>query len=162
MEFHVNFSLPYQSQVASMVCEGTFVKYPNLRVVLLEAGFTWLPHVLWTLDAHWQSLQVEVPWLTQKPSRYIQEHISFGTQPIILPERAEHLLEIFEMIGADSSLLYASDYPHWDFDAPSRFLPREVPDGTRRRLLGLNALELYGFPYPQPRDERKAARASVR
>ena len=150
MEMHCNWSLAFQAQLTNMVCEGTFVKFPGLRVVLLEAGFHWLPHLRWTLDTHWQSLQPEVPWLTEKPSRAIRDHVYLGSQPTIVPENTEHFLQILEMIDAHSTLLYASDYPHWDFDAPTRALPREVPDDLRRRILGRNALELYGLPDPAP------------
>ena len=37
----------FQSQVASLVCEGVFAKFPGLKVVLLELGVTWLPGFLW-------------------------------------------------------------------------------------------------------------------
>jgi predicted TIM-barrel fold metal-dependent hydrolase len=147
-EMHANFSLSYQAQVSSLIMNGTFVKFPELRVVLLEAGFAWLPHILWTLDAHWQSLHLEVPWLVDKPSKYIHDHLILGTQPIMLPERIEHFLSLMEMIDGENMLVYASDYPHWDFDAPARALPREVSDDARRKILGLNALDLYGLPAP--------------
>jgi hypothetical protein len=44
---------------------------------------------------------------------------------------------ILEMIDAEDHLLYASDYPHWDFDLPSviydlPFLKEE----TKRKILG--------------------------
>lgn len=148
MEYHADFALTYQAQLASLVCEGTFLKFPSLRVVLLEGGFGWLPQLMWSLDTHWRSLQVEVPWLRRRPSELLGEHVFLGTQPIILPDAPEHLLAILEMVDAERHLLYASDYPHWDFDAPKRFLPAEVPLETRRRILGANALELYGLTLP--------------
>jgi uncharacterized protein len=148
MEYHAAFALPYQAQLASLICEGTFVKFPELRVVMLEAGFAWVPHVLWSLDTHWRSLQMEVPWLTRRPSEYVREHVMLGTQPIILPDDPAQFVQLLEMIDGAETLLFASDYPHWDFDSPQRFLPRQVDAHTRRRLLGLNALELYGLPEP--------------
>jgi uncharacterized protein len=161
MEYHAAFALPYQAQVASLVCEGTFVRFPELRIVLLEAGFAWLPHVAWSLDAHWRSLHLEVPWLTRRPSEYIREHLVLGTQPIIVPDDTAQFVQLLEMIDGDQVLLFASDYPHWDFDAPHRFLPREVPPETRRRILGLNALELYGLTPPSGPEPAAHAAAEV-
>ena len=33
----------YQSQLTSLVAEGTFDRFPELRVSLIESGFAWLP-----------------------------------------------------------------------------------------------------------------------
>ena len=33
----------FQAQVISLVAEGIFDQFPELRVVLIESGFTWLP-----------------------------------------------------------------------------------------------------------------------
>jgi predicted TIM-barrel fold metal-dependent hydrolase len=50
------------------------------------------------------------------------------------------------MIHAETQLLYASDYPHWDFDLPSTVydLPF-LSDQAKRRILGENARELFGL-----------------
>ena len=49
-EDYVNQSQAFQTQLTSLICEGAFSKYPELRVVLLESGFTWLPTHLWHLS----------------------------------------------------------------------------------------------------------------
>ena len=36
-------SVAFQSQLTSLICEGVFSKFPNLRVVFAESGITWLP-----------------------------------------------------------------------------------------------------------------------
>jgi predicted TIM-barrel fold metal-dependent hydrolase len=47
------------------------------------------------------------------------------------------------MIEAERTLLYASDYPHWDFDNPLVAF-KDVPPALRRRIFVDNALDLYG------------------
>ena len=44
------------------------------------------------------------------------------------PERRDHLFDVIDWVGWDK-LLFATDYPHWDFDEPSRVLP----PGRQRR-----------------------------
>jgi predicted TIM-barrel fold metal-dependent hydrolase len=44
------------------------------------------------------------------------------------------------MIDAEHVLMYASDYPHWDFDDPSQI---NIPAAWRERVFWQNALETY-------------------
>jgi uncharacterized protein len=133
-----------QSQVTSMVLEGVFARFPKLRVVFIESGFGWLPSLAWRLDKHWKTLKIENPALKRLPSEYIRDHIWVTTQPMEEPERPRHLLDLIDWIGWDK-VLYASDYPHWDFDDPARVLPGGATDEQRRALFLGNALELYGL-----------------
>ena len=48
------------------------------------------------------------------------------------------------MIDAEKLLLFATDYPHWDFDTPDRSLP-PLSDSARERIYATNALEFYGL-----------------
>ena len=44
-------------------------------------------------------------------------------------------------------LMFATDYPHWDFDAPDQALPKiELPDGFAAKLMAENARQLYKLP----------------
>ena len=138
-------SQAFQAQVASMVCEGVFEEFPRSRMAIIEGGFAWLPPLMWRLDKNYKGLRREVPWLTRLPSEYIVEHFRATTQPMEEPANPRHLLQIVEMIGCDDFLMFATDYPHWDFDSPDRALPPAVPPELRRRILAANAAEFYAF-----------------
>jgi uncharacterized protein len=113
-------------------------------VVLIEAGFAWLPALKWRLDKIWNRLQDETPHLKRPPSEYIREHVWITTQPVEEPEPRKHLLDIIEWIGWDK-VLFATDYPHWDFDDPGRALPLPFTDDQRRKLFLDNARAVYGL-----------------
>jgi len=144
-EFHSGHPMTYMGQVMSMVLEGTFEKYPDLKFVCIEGGFGWVPHVMWRLDKNWRGLKEQTPWLERPPSEYIREHVRFTTQPIEEPEKPEHLLQIFEMMHADETLMFSSDFPHWDGDDPVKTLPGRMSEEMRRRIMYENAAELYGL-----------------
>ena len=55
----------------------------------------------------------------------------------------------FEAIAADTQLLYASDWPHWDFDVPARLFDLPfLDDRSKRNILGLNAARLFNLDIP--------------
>jgi uncharacterized protein len=117
--------------------------FPALKLVIIEAGCGWVPDVLWRLDRNWMSVRDEVPWVTEPPSTRLAEHIRFTTQPFIEPETREHLRAFCDIIHGDRTLMFSSDYPHWDFDSPDRAL-NGLPSQIRERIRATNALEFYG------------------
>ncbi|MDF2721552.1 MAG: amidohydrolase [Paenibacillus sp.] len=143
-EWHNILPVNFMGHVNSLVCEGVFVKFPKLKFVAVEGGIAWLPHLMWRMDKNYKALRDSVPWLTRLPSEYIKEHIRLTTQPIEEPANPEELVQIFNMIDASHTVMYASDYPHWDFDSPEAALPK-MPREMKRRILADNALELYGL-----------------
>ena len=131
-----------QTVVTSLVMEGVFERFPKLKVVLIEGGFGWLPALSWRLDRLWSRMRDEVPHLQRPPSEVIRRHIWLTTQPMEEPETREQLTDIMEWIGWDR-LLFASDYPHWDFDDPFRAFPASISDAYKRQILTENGKSVY-------------------
>jgi hypothetical protein len=140
----VGHSQCQQTALASLVLEGVFERYPKLKMVMIEAGFGWAPSLSWRLDRNFERLRSEVPHLKRRPSEYIRDHIYWTTQPMEDPERREHLFEVIDWVGWDK-LLFATDYPHWDYDDPSRVLPAGVSDANKQAFYLDNARKLYGL-----------------
>jgi hypothetical protein len=136
----------FQEQLTSLVCEGVFERLPELRFVLVEGGSAWLLALMWRLDRAWSRLRSEVPHLSRAPSEVIREHVYLTTQPIEEPPDPGQLLELLQALEMDERLLFATDYPHWDFDAPDRALPPRTPSPLRDRIMRANARELYRLP----------------
>jgi predicted TIM-barrel fold metal-dependent hydrolase len=143
IEDHTAMSQAFQAQVVSMVCEGLFEEFPRLRVALLEGGFAWLPSLMWRLNKNWKGLRREVPWVQRLPSETIREHIRLTTQPMEEPEDPKHFLALLEMLGSDDLLMFATDYPHWDFDAPDQAFPVPLPPALERKIFIENARAVY-------------------
>ena len=132
-----------QTFLTSMVIEGVFERIPGFKMVLIEAGFAWVPALAWRLDKLWKRLKVETPHLKRLPSEYIRESVWLTTQPMEEPATREHVLDAIDWIGWDR-LLFATDYPHWDYDDPAHVLPMQIPAAKRRAFFLDNAMALYG------------------
>lgn len=128
----------------SMVYEGVFERFPKLKLVLIESGFAWLPSLCWRLDKVYKTLRSELPHLKRLPSEYIRERVWFTTQPMDEPEKRRHLNDIIDWMGWDR-LIFATDYPHWDWDDPATALPIRPSDEDRRKFFRENARTVYGL-----------------
>jgi predicted TIM-barrel fold metal-dependent hydrolase len=144
-EWHTTLPLTFQAHCVSFLAEGTFERFPKLKVMLVEGGIGWLPSLLWRMDKNFKALRATVPWLKRLPSEYAFDHIRLTTQPIEEPPKDEMLLQMFEMLHAERTLCYSSDFPHWDFDDPRKALPSRMPTALAQRIYHDNAAELYGL-----------------
>jgi predicted TIM-barrel fold metal-dependent hydrolase len=140
---YVSQSQTFEDQLLSLVSEGVFLRYPKLRIVLLESGVSWLPGFLWRSVKTWRGVRSEVPWVKQPPAEIIREHVRLTVQPFDVPaDDATATADIIRQIGADDMLLFATDYPHWQFDG-DHVLPPGIPPGTLRRIMVDNPLATY-------------------
>lgn len=138
-------AMSYQAHITSLIFEGAFDRFPNIQWVFIEGGYIWLPTFLWRLDSDWKGLRDQTPWVTRPPSEYVFERVRFTTQPMEQGEGPKSLLQIFEWGRAEKTLMFATDYPHWDFDSPEQALPR-MPEELRRRIMSENAREVFKLP----------------
>lgn len=137
------YTTVYQANLASMVIRGTFERFPNLRLAMIECGLGWLPELLWRMDTNWKALRDEAPWVRVAPSEYVFDRVRFTSQPFVEPPTAKQVRDFCEMIQVERTLMFASDYPHYDFDDPIRTLA-QIPREARRAVEAENALEFFG------------------
>ncbi len=142
IEDHHGLIHSMQCQVTSMILEGVFERFPKLKIICIEGGFAWAPSLAWRLDRHWLKMRGEVPHLTRAPSTYMRDNIWFSTQPMEEPENPEDLRKILGWIGWDH-IVFATDYPHWDFDDPTSAFPCRLSAAEHRAIFRGNAEAIY-------------------
>jgi predicted TIM-barrel fold metal-dependent hydrolase len=142
LEDYVVQAQAFAAQLLSLVTEGVFVKFPELKIVMMESGVTWLPGMIWRADKTWRAVRFEVPWLHQAPGEVIRNHVRFTIQPLDAPPRREQLERLLEQLGSEDILLFSTDYPHWHFDGDDA-VPDGLPDALVRKILFDNPLMTY-------------------
>lgn len=142
MERHCLIPIALMPQIISLICNGVFDAYPNLRFMILEGGFSWLPHVMWRMDREYRQGRVEVPWLKKLPSQHCRERLRLSTQPTE-DISSDEWMKLIDLMGTDDVLVFSTDYPHFDFDDPNAAIPKSLPPTTRDKILWRNAAEFY-------------------
>jgi predicted TIM-barrel fold metal-dependent hydrolase len=131
--------------MANWVVNGLPERFPKLKVMWIESGLTWAYCLMQRLDHEFMMRTSDCPSLKRKPSEYMRE-MYYSTQPMEVPDDRSILAATFKMINAETQLVWASDYPHWDFDLPSVIydLPF-LSEQAKRNILGGNAARLFGL-----------------
>jgi uncharacterized protein len=148
--------------LTNWLASGMPERFPKLKTIWIESGLAWIPFLMQRLDNEYMMRSSEVPLLKRKPSEYIRE-MYFSSQPMERVENRESLELTFKLINAETQLLYASDFPHWDMDLPSTIydLPF-LSEQAKRNILGGNSQRLFNLtPILSPEKlARRAARAN--
>jgi predicted TIM-barrel fold metal-dependent hydrolase len=145
LEYFTVLDQPAAHHLSSLLVGGVFDKLPDLRILFNESGFTWVPWLVWALDAGYAELRVEQPSLERLPSEYFHDHVWLSTQPFVGDGRVSPMIEMLEIFGGmENRLCYASDYPHWDSDLPKAVLSR-LPPAWRPKVAYENSARLFGW-----------------
>lgn len=128
--------------LAGGVCE----RFPELRVVFLEANGGWIVPWLERLDHHAHIFSWDVPSLKLKPSEYFRRQcwISFD------PDESSLAFSANSPLCGSERIIWASDYPHPDATFPGVIeeLGKAIAGlsaSQQARIAGQNARELYGL-----------------
>ena len=135
------------ANLVSMMSTGVPVRFPRLDIAFTESGICWVPMIAWRLDKEFIELRRQVPFFTEKPSTYIRQ-MYFATQPIEEPDRRDAIATIIEAFEGDDCFVFASDWPHHDFDHPRHLTRLGLSEDVWRKVMGGNAANLFGVPWP--------------
>jgi predicted TIM-barrel fold metal-dependent hydrolase len=136
------------SSMAFLLSGGVCERYPELRLIFLEANGGWIVPWLERLDhhAHVPLFKPDVPDLKMDPSEYFRRQcwISFDADESTLAFTANSPL-----VGADR-IVWASDYPHPDAKFPGTTdelyeAIEDLDDDQKRLIASDNAVELYSL-----------------
>lgn len=131
--------------MTNWLTNGMPERFPRLKTIWIESGLAWVPFLMQRLDNEWMMRHSDAPLLKRLPSDYMRE-MYFASQPMEMVHNHKALELTFDMINAETQLLYASDYPHWDMDLPSTIydLPF-LSEQAKRNILGGNAQRLFNL-----------------
>ncbi len=124
---------------------GTFAKLPDLQLIVLECGASWIGYWIDRMDAIYDSPQGSLirERLKEKPSDVFKRQCWISADP-----DETTLPGVISVVGEDR-FFWASDFPHPDH--PPDYIPNlaalvsKLPESARRALLGENCARVYGL-----------------
>ncbi len=134
--------------LTNWIINGIPERFPRLTVIWVESGLAWVPFMMQRLDSEYMMRSSEAPLLRRRPSDYIRE-MYFTSQPLET-SNLKLTQATMEAVNADTQVLFASDWPHWDFDLPATIFTNLpfLSEQAKRNILGLNAARVFGLEVP--------------
>ena len=100
--------VPPAQTLATMIFDGVFERFPDLRVGVIEQGAIWVPSWMRQMESAVEAFgrhEDRLRNLSLRPSEYVRRQIRFTPYP------TEDVGWIVEQAGAEV-VLFSSDYPH--------------------------------------------------
>jgi uncharacterized protein len=148
MDTHVSghiLSHPFEAMaaMAGLIWYGVFERFPNLKVVHVEADGGWVPYWLQRMEQHWNfSGNAEHEYLTKSPTEYFKRNVCVafrGDEPT--------MKAAVELVG-DGNFSWDTDYPHpdgtypWGVDA---MLKQPISQEAKRKILWDNPARWFNL-----------------
>ena len=133
------FQMHMSAMLMGLIFSGAPERYPNLKIVIGEAGLGWIPYVLQHMDLEWEDQFKDI--LKMKPSEYWYRQCYATYQSDVIG------IKLLKELGEDN-VMWGSDFPHPDGIWPDskEFIDRELgplPAAVRQKVVRDNAAKLY-------------------
>ncbi len=105
---YMGIPIPPAQTLATMIFDGVFERFPDLRVGVIEQGAIWVPSWMRQMEAAFDAFvkhEDRLQQLSMRPSEYVRRQIRFTPYP------TEDVGWIIEQAGPEVCL-FSSDYPH--------------------------------------------------
>jgi predicted TIM-barrel fold metal-dependent hydrolase len=133
------------ANLVSMTGTGVFARFPALRVVFLETGISWFTHIMLRMDKEYNENRRDIPYYTDRVSAYLKRQVWLGTHPLEIGPDTRDLGDVIRITCGTEHILYGSHWPFADADTPE-YVGAAFPDPeTRARIMGGNAVDLFGI-----------------
>ncbi|MEE8519079.1 MAG: amidohydrolase family protein [Dehalococcoidia bacterium] len=139
---YLGFAFESMVCMASLTLGGLLKEFPNLKFAFFEAGGSWLPWAMYTLDRVYeiepQCARCDIP-----PSEHIRESCVVAVEPDEAP-----IVGAIHSIGSKNFII-GSDYPHPPSTYPNTAAGIENMEGlseeAKADILGGNMQSLFGI-----------------
>jgi uncharacterized protein len=139
----VSHPFEHMMAVLLLITGGVMERFPTLRFAFMESGASWAPFWLNRMDDHVKQFAKDRPPLPEKPSAYFKRQCFLGTEAEdpLLPFMIEH--------GLEDTLLFCSDFPHFDAHFPGAVTAltdrSDIGEAVKRKMLCDNAHRLFNI-----------------
>lgn len=139
----LNHNVDSRRPMWQLMFSGVFDRHPNLKLVLTEIRYDWMPATMAHLDAIYEANRDKLA-AKRKPSEYWQTNCLTGASFI---HKAEVAMR--HEVGVDT-ILFGRDFPHPESTWPNtrdwlRNAFEGVPEDEVRKILGENAIRFFGL-----------------
>jgi predicted TIM-barrel fold metal-dependent hydrolase len=133
---------PVEDAMSAFVCHGTFARFPELRVAVIESGSGWVPHLLEQMADVYRKM----------PQEFEEDPVEgFKRTVYISPFHEDDIGMLVDTIGSDH-VLFGSDFPHPEGLAdPCTFadrLPPVLPATDVAKIMGGNLARIMNMESP--------------
>jgi predicted TIM-barrel fold metal-dependent hydrolase len=135
---------PPAQTLATMIFDGVFERFPDLRVGVIEQGAIWVPSWMRQMESAFEAFsrhEERLRGLSMRPSEYVRRQMKFTPYP------TEDVGWIIDQAGAQT-VLFSSDYPHVEGGRrPIERFERSMEgcsDATRQAFYHDNFVDLMG------------------
>lgn len=147
----IAFHIPLMMGFTALVSGGILDRFPDLRVVFLEAGCQWVPFILERMHHRYKnqgsSLRKFLPQTAPIQKLPVMEYIKRGNIYFSTEVEDEILPNVLNLVG-EGQVIFGSDMPHGDRErCAARMLQerKDIAASAKLSILDKNPTRLYSL-----------------